>query len=144
MNITLEEDLFGLEEVTVVAYGEQKKESVIAAVTSVDPTELRIPTSNLTTSLAGRVAGLISYQRSGEPEDNAEFFIRGVSTFGYARSPLILIDGIETTSTDLARLQPDDIASFSIMKMPLRQRFTEQEGRMVLLWLPQKKGSKKG
>ena len=117
LNITLEEDLFGLEEVTVVAYGEQKKESVIAAVTSVDPTELRIPSSNLTTSLAGRVAGLISYQRSGEPgRDNAEFFIRGVSTFGYARSPLILIDGIETTSTDLARLQPDDIASFSIMK----------------------------
>ena len=60
---------------------------------------------------------MISYQRSGEPgRDNAEFFIRGVSTFGYARSPLILIDGIETTSTDLARLQPDDIASFSIMK----------------------------
>ena len=117
LDITLEEDLFGLEEVTVVAYGEQKKESVIAAVTSVDPTELRIPSSNLTTSLAGRVAGLISYQRSGEPgRDNAEFFIRGVSTFGYARSPLILIDGIETTSTDLARLQPDDIASFSIMK----------------------------
>jgi TonB-linked SusC/RagA family outer membrane protein len=76
-----------------------------------------MPTSNLTTSLAGRVAGVISYQRSGEPgRDNAEFFIRGVSTFGYARSPLILIDGIETTSTDLARLQPDDIASFSIMK----------------------------
>ena len=117
LNIVLEEDLFGLEEVTVVAYGEQRKESVIAAVTSVDPTELRIPSSNLTTSLAGRVAGLISYQRSGEPgRDNAEFFIRGVSTFGYARSPLILIDGIETTSTDLARLQPDDIASFSIMK----------------------------
>ena len=117
LSIILEEDLFGLEEVTVVAYGEQRKESVIAAVTSVDPTELRIPSSNLTTSLAGRVAGLISYQRSGEPgRDNAEFFIRGVSTFGYARSPLILIDGIETTSTDLARLQPDDIASFSIMK----------------------------
>ena len=117
LNIKMEEDLFGLEEVTVVAYGQQKKQSVIAAVTSVDPTELRVPTSNLTTSLAGRVAGLISYQRSGEPgRDNAEFFIRGVSTFGYARSPLILIDGIETTSTDLARLQPDDIASFSIMK----------------------------
>ena len=56
LNIVLEEDLFGLEEVTVVAYGEQRKESVIAAVTSVDPTELRIPSSNLTTSLAGRVA----------------------------------------------------------------------------------------
>ena len=115
--IIMEEDLFGLDEVTVVAYGEQKKQSVIAAVTSVDPVELRVPTSNLTSSIAGRIAGVIAYQRSGEPgRDNAEFFIRGVSTFGYARSPLILIDGIETTSTDLARLQPDDIASFSIMK----------------------------
>ncbi|MDC0955598.1 TonB-dependent receptor [bacterium] len=117
LEVILEEDLLGLDEVTVVAYGTQKKASVIAAVTSINPEELRVPTSNLTSSIAGRVAGVISYQRSGEPgRDNAEFFIRGVSTFGYARSPLILIDGIETTSTDLARLQPDDIASFSIMK----------------------------
>ena len=117
LEVTLEEDLLGLDEVTVVAYGTQKKASVIAAVTSINPEELRVPTSNLTSSIAGRVAGVISYQRSGEPgRDNAEFFIRGVSTFGYVRSPLILIDGIETTSTDLARLQPDDIASFSIMK----------------------------
>jgi len=117
LKITLISDYQNLDEVTIVAYGKQKKSSVIAAVTSINPEELRMPTSNLTTSLAGRVAGVISYQRSGEPgRDNAEFFIRGVSTFGYARSPLILIDGIETTSTDLARLQPDDIASFSIMK----------------------------
>ena len=117
LKIILKEDLSALEEVTVVAYGKQKKSSVIAAVTSIDPAELKTSSSNLTTALAGRVAGVIAYQRSGEPgRDNAEFFIRGVSTFGYARSPLILIDGIETTSTDLARLQPDDIASFSIMK----------------------------
>jgi len=117
LNIQLKEDLSALEEVTLVAYGKQKKASVIAAVTSVDPIELKTTSSNLTTALAGSVAGVISYQRSGEPgRDNAEFFIRGVSTFGYARSPLILIDGIETTSNDLARLQPDDIASFSIMK----------------------------
>ena len=117
LEIKLVENLNTLDEVTIVAYGQQKKSSVIAAVTSINPEELRVPTSNLTTSLAGRIAGVIAYQRSGEPgRDNAEFFIRGVSTFGYARSPLILIDGIETTSTDLARLQPDDIASFSIMK----------------------------
>ena len=100
LKIILKEDLSALEEVTVVAYGKQKKSSVIAAVTSIDPTELKTSSSNLTTALAGRVAGVIAYQRSGEPgRDNAEFFIRGVSTFGYARSPLILIDGIETTST---------------------------------------------
>lgn len=106
-----------LDEVTVVAFAKQKKESVIGSISTVKPGELKVPSSNLTTALAGRVAGLISYQRSGEPgEDNADFFIRGVTTFGYAASPLILIDGVESTSTDLARLQPDDIASFSIMK----------------------------
>ena len=117
ITVILEEDFENLDEITVVAYGKQKKSSVIAAVTSISPKELRVPTSNLTTSIAGRIAGVIAYQRSGEPgRDNSEFFIRGVSTFGYARSPLILIDGIETTSRDLARLQPDDISSFSIMK----------------------------
>jgi TonB-linked SusC/RagA family outer membrane protein len=67
--------------------------------------------------LAGRLSGVIAYQRSGEPgQDNADFFIRGVTTFGYKKDPLILIDGIESTSTDLARLQPDNIESFSILK----------------------------
>ena len=67
--------------------------------------------------MAGSMAGVIAYQRSGEPgQDNADFFVRGITTFGTNTNPLILIDGIELTSTDLARLQPDDIASFSIMK----------------------------
>ncbi len=106
-----------LDEVTVVAFAKQKKESVLASITTVKPAELKIPSSNLTTSLAGRMSGLISYQRSGEPgEDNASFFIRGVTSFSYARGPLILIDGVEMSTNDLARLQPDDIASFSIMK----------------------------
>lgn len=117
MNIVLEQDMAGLEEVVVVAYGTQKKKEVVGAVTSINPSELKVPSSNLTTALAGRLAGVIAYQRSGEPGlDNAEFFIRGVTTFGYARGPLILIDGVELPTTELARLQPDDIASFSIMK----------------------------
>lgn len=106
-----------LEEVVVVAFGTQKKSSMIGAVTSVKPSELKIPASNLTTALAGRVAGIIGFQRSGEPgADNADFFIRGVTTFGYKVDPLILIDNVEVTTTDLARLQVDDIASFNIMK----------------------------
>src|SRR5690606_15198745 len=73
--------------------------------------------SNLTTALAGRIAGVIAYQRSGEPgQDNASFFIRGATTFGYKVDPLILIDNIEVSATELARMQPDDIESFSIMK----------------------------
>lgn len=106
-----------LDEVTVVAFGKQKKESVIGAITTVNPSELKVPSSNLTTALAGNMAGIIAYQRSGEPgRDNADFFVRGITTFGANTRPLILIDNIELTSTDLARLQPDDIASFSIMK----------------------------
>lgn len=106
-----------LDEVTIVAFGKQKKESVVSAITTVKPGDLKVPTSNLTTSLAGRAPGLISFQRTGEPgSDNASFFVRGITTFGSNRNPLILIDNIELSSTDLAQLQPDDIESFSIMK----------------------------
>ena len=117
INAILYEDSQMLEGVEVVAFGTQKKESVIGAISTVKVAELKTPSSNLTNALAGRIAGVISYQRTGEPGvDDASFFVRGVTTFGYKKDPLILIDGIELTSTDLARLQPDDIASFSIMK----------------------------
>ncbi len=117
INITLEASTSQLEDVVVVAFGTQRKKDVIGAITSINPSELKVPSSNLTTALAGRLAGVIAYQRSGEPgQDNASFFIRGVTSFGYKVDPLILIDGVEFTTTDLARLQPDDIASFSIMK----------------------------
>ena len=108
-----------LDEVSVVAFARQKKESVLASISTVKPGELQVPSSNLTTAFAGRVAGLISYQTSGEPgQDNANFFIRGITTFGAEakKDPLILIDGIELGTDDLARLNTDDIASFSIMK----------------------------
>ncbi|MDR2038116.1 MAG: TonB-dependent receptor [Bacteroidales bacterium] len=115
--VTLQAETTDIGEVTVVAFGTQKKESVIASITSVNPSELKVPSSNLTTAFAGRLSGVISYQRSGEPgADNADFFIRGVTTFGYKKDPLILIDGIESTSDDLSRVQTDDLESFSIMK----------------------------
>ncbi len=117
INMVMTESSKGLDEVVVVAFGKQKKESVIASIQTVDVEELKIPTSNLTAAMAGRISGIVSYQRSGEPgRDNADYFIRGVTTFGYAASPLILIDGVESTSGVLARLQPDDIKSFSILK----------------------------
>ena len=101
----------------VVAFGEQKKESVISSVATINAKDLKIASSNLTTALAGKIPGVISYQTTGEPgADNAQFFVRGVTTFGYSSEPLILIDGFEATSSDLARLQPDDIESFSILK----------------------------
>ncbi|RFS20212.1 TonB-dependent receptor [Chitinophaga silvatica] len=118
IKIVMHPKLSDVNEVVVVAYGTQKKASMVSAVTSINPKELKGPTSNLTTMLAGRLSGVISYQRSGEPgRDNASFFIRGVTTFGTGKvDPLILIDGMESSTTDLARLQPDDIAGFSILK----------------------------
>ncbi|MDR2027801.1 MAG: TonB-dependent receptor [Prevotellaceae bacterium] len=113
------EESQSLDEVTVVAFSRQKKESVIGSIATVSAKELKVPSSNLTTAFAGKVAGMISYQTSGEPgQDNAQFFIRGITTFGAAakKDPLILIDGVELTTDDLARLNTDDIESFSVMK----------------------------
>ena len=117
IEVQLSPTISDLDEVTVVAFGKQKKESVIGSITTVKPSDLKVPSSNLTTALAGNVAGVIAYQRTGEPgQDNADFFVRGITTFGANTNPLILIDNIELSSTDLARLRPDDIESFSIMK----------------------------
>lgn len=119
INVQLTSDMSGLDEVVVVGFGTQKKESVVGAMSSINPSELKIPASNLTTALAGRVAGLVAYQTSGEPgKDNAQFLVRGVASFNSQNGPLILIDGVELTMDDLARLQPDDIESFAVLKDP--------------------------
>ncbi len=118
IDIVMAEKIDELEEVTVVAFAKQKKESVISSIETIKTDELRVPSSNLTTAFAGRLSGMISYQTSGEPgQDNAEFFIRGIASFGTGKvNPLILIDNVEMTPDDLSRLHPDDIASFSILK----------------------------
>ncbi|OQP52690.1 SusC/RagA family TonB-linked outer membrane protein [Niastella populi] len=120
LRIILKHSASAMDDVIVVGFGgRQKKSSMVSAITTINPKELKGPTSNLTTMLAGRLSGMISYQRTGEPGvDNASFFIRGITSFssGGKIDPLILIDGMESTTNDLARLQPDDIAAFSILK----------------------------
>ncbi|TAM94076.1 MAG: TonB-dependent receptor [Chitinophagaceae bacterium] len=118
INFTLKPQNAKLNEVVVTAFGRtERKEAVVGSVTSVNPSELKIPASNLTNALAGKIAGIIAFQRSGQPgADNSSFFIRGVTTLGYSASPLILVDNIELSANDLARLNVDDIASFSILK----------------------------
>ncbi|MBP5566037.1 MAG: TonB-dependent receptor [Bacteroidales bacterium] len=130
-----------LEGTTIVAFGTQKKESVIGSISTIDVATLKVPSSNLTTALAGNVAGVIAYQRSGEPgQDNADFFVRGITTFGANTSPLILIDNIELTTTDLARLQPDDIASFSIMKDATATALYGARGANGVIYVTTKRG----
>ena len=118
INVQMVESSSEMEEAVVVAFGgTQKRAELVGSVTSVNPSDLKIPSSNLTTAFAGRIAGMVAFQRTGEPgADNASFFIRGITTFGANTNPLILIDNIELSATDLAQLQPDDIESFSIMK----------------------------
>ncbi|QEM14473.1 TonB-dependent receptor [Mucilaginibacter rubeus] len=116
--IVLTEAKSQFDDVVVTAYNrKQTREAIVGSVTTVKPGNLKVPASNLTNALAGQVAGLIAYQPSGQPgADNSNFFIRGVTTFGYKQSPLILIDNVELTASDLARLNVDDIESFSILK----------------------------
>ena len=119
LDVIMVADIEQLDEIVVVGFGTQKKEAVVGAMSTVKPADLQVPASNLTTALAGRVSGVVSYQTSGEPgADNAQFFVRGVASFNGQNGPLILIDGVELTVDDLARLQPDDIESFSVLKDP--------------------------
>ena len=112
--IKMKSQASSLEEVTVVAYGSQRKASVIGAITTVDTQALKTPVGQVSSSLAGKMAGLVVLQRTGEPGAGADFWIRGISTFGSNKNtPLILVDGIER-SLDL--VDADDIASFSILK----------------------------
>ena len=118
INITLYEDTKVLDEIVVTAYGTgQKKESVVGSIQTVRPDDLKVPATNLSTAFAGRLAGVVAVQQSGEPgADGANFWIRGVSTFGSNTSPLIIIDGVEANSTDLNALDPEVIEGFSILK----------------------------
>lgn len=118
VKVVMEEHSESLDEIVIVGFGKQKKESLVSSISTIEVKKLKGPTSNLTNMLSGQIAGLISYQRSGEPgKDDSQFFIRGVGSFGAGKvNPLILIDGIESSSTDLARLQPDDIEAFSVLK----------------------------
>lgn len=106
-----------LDEVVVVGFGVQKKASVVGAVQTVKASELRSPSSTLSNSFAGRIAGVVAVQRGGEPgADGANFWIRGISTFASNTSPLVFIDNVEVSIGDLNALSPEVIEGFSILK----------------------------
>lgn len=121
VNVLMKQLSNTLNDVVITGFGgTQKKASAVSSITTVDVKDLKVPTGNLTNAIAGRIPGMISFQRSGEPglgTDNSAFYIRGLSTFGTGKQdPLILIDGVESSTTDMARLQPDDISDFSVLK----------------------------
>ncbi len=114
INIALEESSDVLDEVVFVAYGQQKKESVVAALSAINATGLRqTPTSNIGIALAGRLPGLTVLQRSGVPGgESMNFYIRGMSTIN-GQSPLTLVDGVER---DFSALDPREVETITVLK----------------------------
>ncbi len=105
-----------LDEVIVVGSGTQKKVSVTGSISTVNGEALRVPSTTLSSALGGRVAGLITKQASGEPGTGSEFYIRGVSTFGGSATPLILLDDVEISASDLDYIPAENIESFTVLK----------------------------
>lgn len=115
VDIILAEDVSALDEVVVVAYGHQRKVSVVGAQSSMKMDEIKMPTANLSSVIAGRLAGVVAVQRTGEPgHDDSDIWIRGISTFtGQNSKPLVLVDGVERGFNNI---DPEDIESFTILK----------------------------
>lgn len=140
IDIVLQPDTEVLEEVVVVGYGSQKKESVVGAISTLDVTKLTVPGSSISNALAGQLSGIVAMSRSGEPGKNsaADFYIRGVSSFKGTSTPLVLVDGIER---DLDLVDTDDIASFSILKDASASAVYGVRGANGVILITTKKGS---
>ncbi|MEZ0487308.1 SusC/RagA family TonB-linked outer membrane protein [Fibrella aquatica] len=117
-NITLEADENSLNEVVVVGYGQQKKLTLTGAISSVSGADIREnPAASLQNTLAGRLPGFFSQQPSGRPgADGANFYIRGLSSYNGNNQPLIIVDDIQFSYEQFARLDPNEIESLSILK----------------------------
>ena len=113
--VLLQEDTKALQEVVVVGYTKQRKETMIGSVATITTKDLtQSPTANINNALAGRLPGLIVNQYAGgEPGvDQSELFIRGKATYGN-QSAIVIVDGIER---DMSYLAPDEIETFTILK----------------------------
>jgi TonB-linked SusC/RagA family outer membrane protein len=118
MRIVLQQSSQDIEDVVITAFGtSQKKETMTGAVESIRPEKLIAPSASLSNAFAGRLAGVIAFQRSGEPgKSGSDFYIRGISTLSGMTSPLIILDGLEVSKADLDAVDPEIIEGFSILK----------------------------
>ncbi|HTM98562.1 MAG TPA: TonB-dependent receptor [Pedobacter sp.] len=116
INVTLEPEAGGLQEVAIIGFGKQKKVSVVGSQVTLKPEELKLPVRDLTTAIAGRLAGVVATQRSGAPgQDGASILIRGVSTFASSpQGPLLVVDGVPDRTIN--NIDPEDVESFTILK----------------------------
>jgi len=115
INVVMEEDMLGLDEVVVVAYGTQKKGHQTGAISSLNTTELtKAPMQNVSNMLTGKLSGLTSIQTSGKPgADGTSLYIRGLNSFSGSNGPMIIVDGVPRT---MDFLNPNDVESVVILK----------------------------
>ena len=138
INVQLQQDATGLDEVVVVGYGQQKKESVVSAISVINGEDLHVSSRSLNNSLAGKVSGLLAVQRSGEPGwDDAQFWIRGVSSYAGGTSPLIIVDGVPRKMNDI---DVEEIESFSVLKDAAATAVYGAEGANGVVVITSKRG----
>ena len=132
INIALEADVTSLEEVVVVGYGTTRKATATGAVTSTKGEVIKkSPATNMTNNLIGRLPGVVSVTRSGEPgQDKSTLRIRGTNTIGN-NDPLVVVDGIARRS--MARLDPSDIESITVLKDASAAIYGSQAANGVIL-----------
>jgi len=116
INVSLDDDTQGLDEVVVIGYGQQKKSTLTGAVSQISAEEImKSPTPNPTNSLIGRLPGLIAVQTSGQPgADAASLKVRGVATYGSNNSAIVVVDGIERPG--FGDIDQSEIESINVLK----------------------------
>ena len=138
LNVSLKPDTNALEEAIAVAYGAQKRQAIVSSLSTITTDDLKVTSTNITSSIQGQLPGLIAVQRNAEPgRDDAEFWIRGVSSFKGGTSPLVLVDGVERSITDL---DADEIESFSLLKDAAATAMYGAEGANGVILVTTKRG----
>jgi TonB-linked SusC/RagA family outer membrane protein len=141
INVRLTEASANLEEIVVVGYGQQKKESVVSSINTVTAKELSGTGRGLSNSLAGKLSGVIAIQPSGEPGyDDSNFWIRGVSSFAGGTNPLIIIDGIPRSKSDMSNIPVEEIETFSVLKDASATAVYGAEGANGVVLITTKRG----
>lgn len=141
VNIRLTESAADIDEVVVVGFGKQKKESVVSSISSVTAKDLAVTGRGLTNSLAGKLPGIIAIQPSGEPGyDDSNFWIRGISSFAGGTGPLIIIDGVPRSKSDMSNIPVDEIESLSVLKDAAATAVYGAEGANGVVLITTKRG----
>lgn len=134
IDVSMQLDVENLEEVVVIGYGTQKKETLTGSIVSAEGADIqKAPETNIANTLIGRLPGLITNNRGGEPGyENTEILIRGRSTFG-DNSPLVVVDGVANRAGGLSNIDANDIESITVLKDASAAIYGAQAANGVIL-----------